>query len=431
MVNQGLLEVNFNIKNNIDLNNAFSSENVKNPLLKSISGNISAKDANSLENLAGGNTALQHIDTIRTNSSNTSLKEALNNLPNLKYIRLEGSYESKGNSFDNNTNLQKVDLSESLQVKPKDFKANESLKTLPKLDFSNPDLTDIITNDTELKPTTIDLSNQNNTIKLGIHGDSTHQLGNLEFVKVSTEAPFDSATSPQINVSYTGLGRSALINLFKSMPYNVGYTVVGSPTIVDGVASGFSSSNYLDIQKFTGYNSDFEFNVAFSTSDTTPTCGLLSGSSYLYGGILIVDNKARFSARIQAETTQTFTVSSNVSLSTNTSYIANAKREGNVLTLKLYKNGVLEDTATGDLTDVILSSNIAAIRIGRNANGSFNGSIDLNNTYIKVNGVPWFTGKAAMTKTCSVVGCTGTSSLTAEDKAIVTGKGWLLVTTVS
>lgn len=288
------------------------------------------------------------------------------------------------------------------------------------------DATYLVSSTGAIQQVDLDLSGNTSLKKLTVAGTQSDSLNNLSSVLVSNEAPFDNATAPQLNVSYTGLDRAALVNLFNSMPYNVGYTVVGSPTISSGVASGFSSSNYLDSQKFTGYNSDFEFNVAFNTIDTISDCGLLSGSSYLYGGILISNNKVRFAARIDAETTQTFSVSSNVYLTANTPYVANAKREGNTLTLKLYKNGVLEDTATGDLTGVILSSNIAAIRIGRNSGGSFNGSIDLNETYININGVPWFTGKAAMTKTCNVTGCTGTADLTAEDKAIATDKGWAL-----
>lgn len=239
--NQGLLQAQIKVKNTIDLNNAFSSPSVANPQLKSIEGNLNLSNEYALQSFNSSNTNTQHIDTIRTNSSNTSLKEALNNLPNLKYVRLEGSYESKGNSFDNNTSLQKVDLSESLQVKPEDFKANESLKTLPNLDYSNPDLTDIITNDTNLKPTTFDISNEPNTNKLGIHGDSTHQLGNLEFVKVNPEAPFDNQITPQINVSYTGLDVNALVKLFNSLP-----TVTNGQTIN---IEGCSGTNNLTLEQ--------------------------------------------------------------------------------------------------------------------------------------------------------------------------------------
>ena len=68
------------------------------------------------------------------------------------------------------------------------------------------------------------------------------------------------------------------------------------------------------------------------------------------------------------------------------------------------------------------------INLLRNRVGSSGGDswMDLNETYIKVNRVPWFTGKPAMTKTCSIVGATGTADLTQDDKNIILNKGWSL-----
>ena len=48
-------------------------------------------------------------------------------------------------------------------------------------------------------------------------GNSNYFIEGLKGLIVSNEAPFDG-TSPQIDVSYTGLDRQALVNLFKSMP---------------------------------------------------------------------------------------------------------------------------------------------------------------------------------------------------------------------
>ena len=54
------------------------------------------------------------------------------------------------------------------------------------------------------------------------------------------------------------------------------------------------------------------------------------------------------------------------------------------------------------------------------------GSIDLNNTYIKVGSDYFYRGMVPMTKTCSIVGATGTADLTQEDKNIILNKGWSL-----
>lgn len=51
----------------------------------------------------------------------------------------------------------------------------------------------------------------------------------------------------------------------------VGYTIVGSPTIVDGVVSGFSSSDYLTLPSYSGTIQSLEFVVKVNTIPTTIT----------------------------------------------------------------------------------------------------------------------------------------------------------------
>ena len=269
----------------------------------------------------------------------------------------------------------------------------------------------------------LDLSNLNKMEKVAVNGTVDRKMEGLKGLLVSPNAPF-TGSSPQINASYTGLNKSALVSLFESAPYNVGYTKVGNPTIVDGVASGFSNSDYGQLPAFTGFNSNFEFNVSFIQT-TAGNCGLLAGVNWYLGGIVVNANKVGFSGRTTTTGVQ-FELYSTKNISLNTHYVANAKREGNTLTLKLYKNGVLEETVTGNLTGITFNLDFIGVSIGRAANGYLKGSIYLNETYIKVNGVPWFNGKPAMTKTCSIVGATGTADLTQEDKNIILNKGWSL-----
>ena len=49
------------------------------------------------------------------------------------------------------------------------------------------------------------------------------------------------------------------------VPNEVGYTVVGSPTIVDGVVSGFGSSDYLKITQSVSLGSNFEIKTKVVT----------------------------------------------------------------------------------------------------------------------------------------------------------------------
>lgn len=71
---------------------------------------------------------------------------------------------------------------------------------------------------TGLKPCVLDFSNNSYFTRLTMGGTASYRINGLKGLTVSNEAPFDSTTSPQINVAYTGMDRNALVNLFKSMP---------------------------------------------------------------------------------------------------------------------------------------------------------------------------------------------------------------------
>lgn len=306
------------------------------------------------------------------------------------------------------------------------------LKKIPPLTTAGGTLHSLyMSNFISLEPTFVDLSQADDKKTVFLRGSSaTNFCAGLKGLVVSSLAPFDGTDSRQIDVRNTGLDKAALVNLFKSMPYNIGYTVEGSPTITNGVVSGFSSSNYLDITDGFAwdFDKDFEFQVDF-TPTSTSNAPLLVGNSAYYGGLQVIDGKIRFACRkSDASGGVNYSLASTDSVVANSSYVANAKRVGNTLTLTIYKDGSLLETKTDDLTNVgFIQNQIWHLRIGYTAvTGSASGSVNLNNTYIKKNGVPWFRGTAAMTKTISVVGCTGTADLTAEDKAIAEDKGWAI-----
>ena len=445
MANQGILQAQINIKNKIDLNNAFSSDTIQNPLLKSIEGNLNLKDKNSLVHFNGGNNATQHIDPIiYEDSDELDITNALNNNASVKYLKIDANIDSTVTSkFANNSSLEKIDSMFPIEAGISAFE-NTNLKQIPNATFNNPDQSNVLTNDSNLSPTTLDFSDKNNMTRLGVYGEDSDEISNLQFVKVSTEAPFDG-NSPQINVSYTGLSRSALVNLFKSMPYNVGYTVVGSPTITDGVASGFSSDNYLKLQNQFGLEAgeDFEFFTKFVCPNATD---ISNSRAYLWGldttghgygeGIYI---NGSLQPMFALYTLGGF--GSGYTLTAGNSYYIKAGRTNGQTYIGISTDNSNWTIGNGDsdrMNDAWTAHSASALpTIGRSVPDSFAytcpfpASIDLNNTYIKKGGLPWFRGTAAMTKTCDVHGCTGTADLTADDKAIATNKGWTLVTTAS
>ena len=271
----------------------------------------------------------------------------------------------------------------------------------------------------------LDLSNLSKMEKVAVNGTADRKMEGLKGLLVSPNAPF-TGSSPQINASYTGLNKSALVSLFESVPYNVGYTKVGNPTIVDGVASGFSSSDYLNISSFPNLNVDFTSQVVFTSNADSQVAGLFCCANWNYNGWHLV-NGLYFSLRVSdGENSKIIRSIFTTQLLSGTSYKAVAVRVGNNIVCNLYlgdtkieEHSFQVDTGYNVVQDIYY-------RVGYSAPGSFNGSIDLNETYIKVNRVPWFTGKPAMTKTCSIVGATGTADLTQEDKNIILNKGWSL-----
>ena len=291
---------------------------------------------------------------------------------------------------------------------------------------------------TSLKDTFLDFSSGASAQYLRMGGSSDKRIDGLKGMTVSSSAPF-SGTSPQINVSYTGLDRAALVNLFKSMPYNVGYTVVGSPTISDGVASGFSDSNYLTFPGSFSEEGDIDIVVKITTDSSLDSgqyaiswqckpasanrdCGLYIISGGKYGCVL----------RDVADNGPQYTAPSAYALSVNTDYYLRILFTASDKSLKVgsstdgvnYSYGINQTLQANFCPLNVASYN----RIGRaQPNGYyFRGSIDLKETYIKVNGKPFFRGTSSMNKTVSVVGCTGTADLTAADKAIAEDKGWAI-----
>ncbi len=281
----------------------------------------------------------------------------------------------------------------------------------------------LIRNLTSLEDTFLDLSFDDTKKVVRVYGTSSAFCTGVKGLVVSNEAPFDGA-SPQINVSYTGLDRAALVNLFKSMPYNVGYTVVGSPTITNGVASGFSESNYLQLTQSINNSAPFEYVVCFTPNSVTAVSGTDGIAVARIADAFFHIGNSKLSVRYSIGSNKWITEST--ALSENTKYWGKLTYDGTEVGLSLSTDGinyttpVLQQESPRDRADIVTLGYI------NTSYSALDGTIDLNNTYIKVNGVTLFRGAEAMTKTCSVVGCTGTADLTQDDKNIALNKGWSL-----
>lgn len=219
MKEQGILQAVLNLDNTISLENGFAKQNsVKNPLLKSVDSKGNTISSNNINYCNYYNESLQHFPKVKDITSRAIYPFYGSSL---KYVNLDTSQGDYVQSLENCLLLEKIDLKNDVLSGPYQLTGSWSLKQLPKLNLLssiNSSLQNFLTSASSLYPTDLDLSNNTTLKKLGIYGGSSHRIDGLKSLKVSTEAPFDNATAPQINVSYTGLDKTALINLFNSLP---------------------------------------------------------------------------------------------------------------------------------------------------------------------------------------------------------------------
>lgn len=173
----------------------------------------------------------------------------------------------------------------------------------------------------------------------------------------------------------------------------VGYTVVGSPTITDGVASGFSGSNYLQSSStFPGSTStSLEFATKFNISSFASTSTIVSSTTNTIPFHLAVrDSKFRLYPGIES----TYKVGDFVLLANTDYWIKLFWDSTNGWKLQYSTDGTNYTTDFENYNPSNSAPKDNYIVLGRNyPNGGQEGllgTIDLNHTYIKVNGKLWF-----------------------------------------
>ena len=177
----------------------------------------------------------------------------------------------------------------------------------------------------------------------------------------------------------------------------VGWTKVGEPTIEDGVASGFSSSNYLQVNNALPTTIDNKYIFEGKTEITATTSG-----SYIFSffcnaksvtsvfGLLY--RSSGYFAVVETNGTTVTVHAGTIAYQINTLYKYRVETDLNTY-IRVYINDVL------DISISLSYNNVHAydgtIYYGIYPNGSVpltNGTIDMNNTNIKINNKLWFNG---------------------------------------
>ena len=241
---------------------------------------------------------------------------------------------------------------------------------------------------TTIKLFTLNPSSSKSSIKIYL-AQIEDENGNLVFDGVPVIRNSDNEIGMLDRVSGQFFG-NAETGKFR-VPNEVGYTVVGSPTITDGVVSGFSASDYLELNK--------SLNLSTEKVEIVLDIKLTSFSK---DGLCILSANNGLNIQLYRQSTQykLLNLGGNANSGTkqfvlNTNYKVKFVITSTTLDMYVWENNnwILDVSYTVNYTTI---SNIV---IGDNYTHSgtrvFTGSIDLNETYIKVNNKLWFNGQPA------------------------------------
>ena len=165
----------------------------------------------------------------------------------------------------------------------------------------------------------------------------------------------------------------------------VDYTVVGSPTIKDGVASGFSTTDYVETSQQAPLSTDIIYVCKFKTEENgavvQPVLRLGGGRSVLY----LYNNKICIEAYDENDTY--FATAGTSTLSVDTYYFVKMVVSGTTATISISSDDI---NYTTEITHSYSLSQQSTVILGSNNPSYLAGSIDLKSTYIMVNGQYWF-----------------------------------------
>lgn len=233
---QGILWAHFNIDNTINLYQGFSVyQAMYNPILQAVTAKNNLIKVSGLTYLfsealdlytKASNIEYAPVFDLQGNSMSAAGAFAMQDTATLKRITLKnGTITNINSMFANARNLEKITLKDATLALAtsgnpiRTFLNNYKLKKVPPINFTNAgNIYDFITNAESLEDTVLDTRQGTSITRIGCYGDSSHFMGGFKGLRVSSSAPFNNATSPQINVAYTGMDRQALVTLFNDLP---------------------------------------------------------------------------------------------------------------------------------------------------------------------------------------------------------------------
>ena len=220
---QGVLWAHFNLTNSINLYQGFGRYNYyKQPLMQACTAKNNTLKLSGIDSLFLRATSLTYVPVLDCQNismtaygvfyKTSAIKEVRfenTNFTTMQYLFYVSGIERVKGSLDtpNCANFSGI------------FQSCYNLKSFPKLNFTSATNANLVLfDDTSLEDMVLDASNGASLTRLGTYATSPRFMGGLKGLRVSNQAPFNYATPPQINVSRTGLDRTALVQLFNDLP---------------------------------------------------------------------------------------------------------------------------------------------------------------------------------------------------------------------
>jgi len=203
---QGVLWTHFNLTNTINLNTGL------------------ADDYSHHNNLMKACTAKNNVIKI------SGLNSCFHNMRTLEYVP---TFDGDNNivdlyaSFYLCLSLEKINFKNTrFRIGANTFNNAQALKKLPKLDYSDArEMQTFLETNTSLEDTVLDVRAATGLKVIQCTGWSEGFMSGFKGLRVSSSAPF-SESAPQISVSYTGMDRSALVQLFNDLPTVTGGQII-------------------------------------------------------------------------------------------------------------------------------------------------------------------------------------------------------------
>lgn len=245
---QGILWAHFNLTNKANITQCFcggtySNVQYNNNAMLAITAKNNTINMTGFDQLVGGNAVVEYMpvfisdETARLFIAGTTGK-VLEKIT-IKNFVCTNRFDY---AFGNAQSLKQINFV-NCQIAPQNlsnaFTNVYSLPKLPQIDFTNAtNMTSFLTNAESLQDTVLDVSAATGLTRIGCYGSAEHFMAGFKGLRVSNQAPF-TGTSSQINVSYTGMDRTALVQLFNDLPTVSDGQVInitgctGSPDLTD------------------------------------------------------------------------------------------------------------------------------------------------------------------------------------------------------